>query len=227
MRFKDVFSIIGPSMIGPSSSHTAGAVRIGRVARQALGGMPLEASIRLYGSFAETYRGHGTDVALVGGMLDFATDDEAIPDAFHHAEQAGFNIQLHTEKKPVPHPNTVDLLLRNQAHAISIQGCSIGGGNIEILKVDGFSVKFTAMQPTLLIFHTDRQGMVAEVSGVLRRAGVNIGLMQVVRESRHGQALTVIECDQSPGRVVLGKIGRMESVSKIRVIDLIGEDGGA
>lgn len=214
-------------MIGPSSSHTAGAVRIGRVARQVLGAMPMEVDMRLYGSFAETYRGHGTDVALVSGVLDFATDDERIPDALHHAEQAGIKLQLYTEQKLVPHPNTVDLLLRCHGDVTSIQGCSIGGGNVEILQVECFSVKFTAMQPTLLIFHADRPGMVAEVSGVLRGAGVNIGLMQVVRESRHGKALTVIECDQSPGGMVLGKIGRMESVSKVRVIDLIGEDGRA
>jgi len=225
MRFKDVFSIIGPSMVGPSSSHTAGAVRIGLAARQALGEPPLEADIFLYGSFAETYRGHGTDLALIAGLLGYSTDDERIPDAYRQAELAGLQVRIQAEKRPEAHPNTAALSLRGRTERIRAKGRSIGGGNVEIVGIDRFDVKFAAAQPTLLVFHADRSGMVAEVSGVLTRAQVNISHMQVDRESRNGAALTVVECDQLPGGAALGEIGRIAGVGKVRLIDLAAKEG--
>jgi len=225
MRFKDVFSIIGPSMIGPSSSHTAGAVRIGRAARQALGEAPLEADIYLYGSFAQTYRGHGTDVALVSGLLDYGTDDDRIPQAFGHAVQAGLQVRFRAETKPESHPNTVAIRLRGAADEIRAKGRSIGGGNIEIVGIDRFDVKFGAVRPTLLAFHEDRAGMIAELSGVLTRSQVNISHMQVDRESRNGAALTVVECDQLPGSEELRRIGLIAGVRKVRLIDLSEKEG--
>ncbi|MBB6635025.1 L-serine ammonia-lyase, iron-sulfur-dependent subunit beta [Cohnella thailandensis] len=225
MRFKDVFSIIGPSMIGPSSSHTAGAVRIGRAARQALGEQPLEAEISLYGSFAETYRGHGTDVALVSGLLDYGTDDERIPDALSHAASAGMQVKFRAEKKPEVHPNTVSLSLGGSADRIRVKGCSIGGGNVEIVGIDRFDARFGANQPTLLVFHEDRAGMIAEMSGILLSSQVNISHMQVDRESRNGAALTVIECDQLPGSEELRRLGEIAGVRKVRLIDLSEKEG--
>ncbi len=227
MRFKDVFSIIGPSMIGPSSSHTAGAVRIGRVARQALGEPPLEAELRLYGSFAQTYRGHGTDLALIAGLLDYSTDDVRIPEAFAHAAQAGLQFRFCAETKPESHPNTAVLRLRGRADEIRAKGRSIGGGNIEIVGIDGFDVKFALNQPTLLLFHEDRAGMIAEIAGVLKESRVNIGRMQVDRESRNGAALAVIECDRLPGSRELMRIGALPGVRKARLIDLAEKEGSA
>lgn len=225
MRFKDVFSIIGPSMVGPSSSHTAGAVRIGLAARQALGEPPLEADILLYGSFAQTYRGHGTDLALIAGLLGYSTDDERIPDAYRQAELAGLQVRIQAEKRPEAHPNTAALSLRGRTERIRAKGRSIGGGNVEIVGIDRFDVKFAAALPTLLVFHVDRSGMVAEVSGVLTRAQVNISHMQVDRESRNGAALTVVECDQLPGGEALREIGRIAGVGKVRLIDLAAKEG--
>ena len=118
MRFKDVFSIIGPSMIGPSSSHTAGAIRLGRVARQLLGEQPKKAEITLFGSFADTYRGHGTDLALIGGLLDFETDDPRIPGAAEEAEALGVAIAFHISKDKADHPNTVGIVLTSDTREL-------------------------------------------------------------------------------------------------------------
>ncbi|XID92174.1 L-serine ammonia-lyase, iron-sulfur-dependent subunit beta [Paenibacillaceae bacterium WGS1546] len=225
MRFKDVFSIIGPSMIGPSSSHTAGAVRIGRAARQALGEAPLEADLYLYGSFAETYRGHGTDAALAAGLLDYGTDDDRIPGALGDAAQAGLSVRFHEEKKRESHPNTVALWLRGRSSQIRTKGRSIGGGSVEIVGIDRFDVRFTAIRPTLLVFHEDRTGTIAAISGVLSKSKVNISHMQVEREARLGAALTVVECDQLPESAELKRIAAIAGVRKVRLIDL-SEKGG-
>lgn len=138
MRFKDVFSIIGPSMVGPSSSHTAGAVRIGRAARRIFGAFPDQAEIVFYGSFAETYRGHGTDLAVVGGLLDFATDDMRIRNSIELAEAAGIELTFKTAQNVAFHPNTVELRLTDGDHTDVIAGASIGGGSVEMLRVNGF-----------------------------------------------------------------------------------------
>jgi len=222
MRFKDVFSIIGPSMVGPSSSHTAGAARLGRVARQLLGEPPGRADIVFYGSFADTYRGHGTDLAVVGGLLDWATDDERIARSFEHAEAASLKIAIRAGKAVTAHPNTAKIKLAGGARAVEVIGASIGGGNIEVHAVDGFDVKFTALYPTLLIAHRDRPGMLAEVTAALSREGVNIGYADVDRKSRSGDALTVIETDSPPSASLLDQLRGLKDVRDVRAIDLEG-----
>ncbi len=226
-RFKDVFSIIGPSMVGPSSSHTAGAVRLGRTARQLLGGQPERAEIIFYGSFAETYRGHGTDVAVVAGLLDYDTDDERIARSFEEAESAGLSFTLRTSKQAAAHPNTATFILSRGDSRARVKGCSIGGGNIEIIGVDDFDVKFTANYPTYLIFHDDEPGFIARMTAILSKAGTNIGYMEVDRKSRSGAALTVIESDEVIGEAALLEIERLSSVSSIRHINLASRTGGA
>ena len=223
MRFKDVFSIIGPVMIGPSSSHTAGAVRIGRTARQALGEEPVEAVIDLYGSFADTYRGHGTDTALAAGIMDLETDDERIRDAFQHAESAHLRMDFRVKTEAPSHPNTAGITLRGKTRQVYVKGRSIGGGNIEIVRVDKFDVKFTAIYPTLLVFHTDRAGVIAEISHILQQAKVNIGYMTVDRESRNGDVLTVIECDEGIHPQAIASIREIEGVCQISLVDLTGK----
>lgn len=227
MRFKDVFSIIGPAMIGPSSSHTAGAARIGRAARQALGEPPLEADIALYGSFADTYRGHGTDKALVAGLLGHAPDDERLRDALAHAELAGLQVSIRTGRELEPHPNTASIALRGRASSVTVKGRSIGGGSIELIAVDRFDVRFAAAQPTLLIFHEDRPGTVARIAAILDRAQGNIVSMTVGRQSRQGAALTVMECDQAVPEEAVAEIGRVAGVSRVRTIDLSAEEADA
>ncbi|MDF2669513.1 MAG: sdaAB [Paenibacillus sp.] len=220
MRFKDVFSIIGPAMVGPSSSHTAGAVRIGRVARHVLGELPDEAEIIFYGSFADTYQGHGTDLAIIGGLLDFDTDDYRIPTSISIAEQLGMSIRFRPGKGQFPHPNTAKLVVRVGEREITVVGASIGGGNIEMLSINDFDVKFTAMYPTLVIFHEDRTGMIAEVTRLLSRDHVNIGHMSVDRRGRSGEAITVIDVDGSISDAIILEIEQLSTVREVKKVDL-------
>ncbi|CAH0119985.1 L-serine dehydratase, beta chain [Paenibacillus sp. CECT 9249] len=224
MRFKDVFSIIGPSMIGPSSSHTAGAVRLGRAARRILGGMPERADILFYGSFASTYRGHGTDLALVAGLLDLQADDAGIKDALELAEEAGMSVNITASALRPAHPNTAQIRLRRGEREDTVTGCSIGGGNIEVIGVNRFDVKFTASYPTLLIFHGDRPGVIAEVTDVFRQAGANIGYMEVDRKSRSGDALTVLEMDGPISGLWTERILRLPDVRRVCLIDLAAKE---
>ncbi|KGE17056.1 L-serine ammonia-lyase, iron-sulfur-dependent subunit beta [Paenibacillus wynnii] len=223
MRFKDVFSIIGPSMIGPSSSHTAGAVRLGLTARSIFGCLPESAEIMLYGSFADTYRGHGTDMAIVGGILDYSPDDPRIRDSLNSAQRAGIRIDFRTAVKPTAHPNTVTIILQGSCREDRITGSSIGGGNIEITNVNEFDVRFTTMYPTLLIFHDDRTGMIADVTRILCNSGVNISHMDVDRKSRKGDALTVIEMDGELPQLVVQSISALPNIHRICTVNQRGE----
>ncbi|MDQ0873352.1 L-serine dehydratase [Paenibacillus sp. V4I3] len=220
MRFKDVFSIIGPSMIGPSSSHTAGAVRLGRVARQLLGEQPKKVEITLYGSFADTYRGHGTDLALIGGLLDYETDDPRIPTAAEEAEALGVEIAFLTSKDKADHPNTVRFLLSSDTRELSMTGASIGGGNVEIVNVNQFDVKFTAVYPTLVISHHDRPGMIADITAILGRSEINIGFMDLDRKGRDREAMTVIETDVSIPDSLIQELKDLSMIYEIKKVDL-------
>jgi len=220
MRFKDVFSIIGPAMIGPSSSHTAGAVRIGRVARQLLGELPEQVNIRLYGSFAETYRGHGTDIALVGGILDMDTDDPGIRDSLAKAEKLGVDVSISPSRGISPHPNTAKITLRKGERSVEVLGSSIGGGNIVIHSVNGFDIKFSGDFPTIVLFHLDKTGVIAGVTKVLSDAGINIGFMDVARAEREGEAMTAIEVDSPVSQEVLVRLSRLKHVRRVLQIDL-------
>jgi L-serine dehydratase len=226
MRFKDVFSIIGPSMIGPSSSHTAGAIRLGRVARQLLGELPHKAEITLYGSFADTYRGHGTDLALIGGILDFETDDPRIPRAAEEAEALGVTIAFHISKDKADHPNTVGIVLTTENRKINMKGASIGGGNIEIVSVDQFDVKFTANYPTLVISHQDRPGMIADITTLLGRSLINIGFMDLDRRGRNQEAMTVIETDAPIPDTLIEQLLLLSMITEIRKVDLAEKERG-
>ncbi|MDF2648971.1 MAG: sdaAB [Paenibacillus sp.] len=220
MRFKDVFSIIGPSMIGPSSSHTAGAVRLGRVARQLLGEQPKKVEITLYGSFADTYRGHGTDLALIGGLLDYETDDPRIPIAAEEAEALGVEITFLTSKDKADHPNTVRFILTSDTRELSMTGASIGGGNVEIVNVNQFDVKFTAVYPTLVISHHDRPGMIADITALLGRSQINIGFMDLDRKGRDREAMTVIETDVSIPDSLIEELKNLSMIHEIKKVDL-------
>ncbi|KKO54923.1 L-serine ammonia-lyase, iron-sulfur-dependent subunit beta [Paenibacillus sp. DMB20] len=225
MRFKDVFSIIGPSMVGPSSSHTAGAVRIGRAARRIFGAFPEQAEIVFYGSFAETYRGHGTDLAVVGGLMDFATDDMRIRNSIELAEAAGMNLTFKTAQNVAYHPNTVLLKLKEaDGREDIILGASIGGGNIEMLGINGFDVKFTMNYPVLLVFHKDTPGMVAHISRILDSGVVNIGYMDVDRKGRGGEALTVVETDEAVPQELIEHIRGLSNVHRVVFADLTTEE---
>lgn len=193
----NVFDILGPVMIGPSSSHTAGAVRIGKIARIVLGEQIIKADVYLHGSFAETYLGHGTDRAIVGGLLGFATDDERIREAVAIAAKVGIQVTFHKSNLGEVHPNTAKIISSGvSGKTISIVASSVGGGNIKVINVLGFSVNFSGQYHTLIIPHLDRPGTVGAVVGVLAGKGINIAQMYVTRERLGLQAMMVIETDE-------------------------------
>jgi L-serine dehydratase len=221
MRFKDVFAIIGPAMVGPSSSHTAGAARLGRAARQLLGCQPDRAVITFYGSFAETYQGHCTDLAIVGGILDYDTDDSRLVTSMEDAEKLGIQIEFKVGYGNYGHPNTASIVLAHDHKELTMKGASIGGGNIEVSKVDGYDVRFTGNYPTLVITHIDRTGMLAEITGLLQREGVNIGHLSLDRKGRSGEALTVIEIDNQITSQLLIGLQNMQQVKEVRTVELM------
>ena len=220
MKFKSVFDIIGPVMIGPSSSHTAGAARIGRVARSLFGREPQWAEISLYHSFAKTYKGHGTDVALVGGLLDFDTFDERIIDALSIAEEKGMRIQFTEESANADHPNTARIRIGDENGELELVGISIGGGKIEITELNGFQLRLSGHHPALLVVHDDRHGAIAAVSNILSRHEINIGHMEVSRKEKGKMALMTIEVDQNLDDAIIDEISRLPNITKVaRVVD--------
>lgn len=194
----NIFDIMGPVMVGPSSSHTAGAVRIGLISRRLLGSQPVSATLLLHGSFAATGTGHGTDKALVAGLLGMQPDDPDIPRSFSLAQQAGMELTVGTVALRGAHPNTVVLTLTNaQGRTLEINASSLGGGRVKVNSLDGLEASFTGDYPTLIIRNEDRPGLVADVAQLLSDRNVNIATMQLYRDRRGGLAVMVIESDQS------------------------------
>ena len=193
----NIFDIMGPIMVGPSSSHTAGAARIGYITRRLLGSQPVKAELLLHGSFAATGAGHGTDKALTAGLLGMRPDDPRLPRSFELAAQAGMELTLGKTVLRGAHPNTVLLRVEdgNGKH-LEVVASSLGGGRVKVCSIDGLDASFTGELPTLIIRNEDRPGMVAEVSAILSRRQVNIAAMQLYRNSRGGLAVMVIESDQ-------------------------------
>ena len=192
-----VFDIVGPRMTGPSSSHTAGAVRLAHVARHIAGMNVAEVYFTLYGSFAETGRGHGTDKALIGGALGMNPDDERIKDAYRIARETGVLVHVDFSDEPVNHPNTARIrILAEDGHETEVVGQSIGGGNILITEINGLDVKLTGDYPTLIVQHHDEPGVIAEVSHVLAQLNINIAFMRVFRHGKGEDAYMTIETDQ-------------------------------
>lgn len=218
----NVFDIIGPIMIGPSSSHTAGAVRIGKIARELLGEQPVDVVVKLHGSFAQTYKGHGTNKAIIGGLLGLATDDERIKDSMQLAAAQGLNYCFETVELKNVHANTTWIEATGQSgKRVSVQGSSIGGGNIRIEQINGLRVEVTAQYETMIVAHRDIPGVVAAVANLLAYNSINIAQMKVYRSKRGGDAMMVIETDQSifPAlSVMLEKLPHVNNVTIIKAI---------
>lgn len=214
-----IFDIIGPVMIGPSSSHTAGAVRLGRMARIILGERPVAAAIDLHGSFAQTYRGHGTDKALAAGLLGYHPDDVRIRDSLQTARQEDLSISFNPVDLGDVHPNTAVIHLTGvSGRKTRIVGASVGGGNIVITKIDDFEVELTGEYHTLISIHQDQPGVVAMISSILAANCVNIAFMRVSRRQRGSQALAIIEADQTISDSCLQAIRTAPSVEMALVI---------
>ena len=201
----DIFDILGPIMVGPSSSHTAGAARIGRMGRTLLGCQPKTAKIHLHGSFAVTGVGHGTDRALVAGLLGMKPDDLAIPDSFELAEKQGMQFSFDEIHLKDAHPNSVLMELEGakEGQKLQMQACSVGGGQIQVTSLNGVAVNFTGAYNTLIIQNRDDRGYIADITTTLSRARVNIANMSLSRGHRGGDALMVIETDERIPPVVL------------------------
>ncbi len=209
----DLFDLIGPVMIGPSSSHTAGAARIGLTARMLLGEELTRAEIGLHGSFAKTHRGHGTDRAIVGGLMGMHVDDERLRNSLSIARDAGISVHFHLVNIRGAHPNTVRLKVTGvSGRVLEIEAASVGGGNIEVHKIDGLSVNFTGKENTLIIRHTDVTGAIASITGALAQNHVNIANMQAYRRQQGGEAMIVMELDGVPNQASLDTINSMAVV---------------
>ncbi|MDP5276500.1 L-serine ammonia-lyase, iron-sulfur-dependent subunit beta [Chengkuizengella axinellae] len=220
MKFKSVFDIIGPVMIGPSSSHTAGAARIGKVARSLFGREPKWISISFYGSFAKTYKGHGTDVAIIGGILDFDTFDERIKSSLGIAHQSGIQITFHEEDAVTDHPNTARVKIGDDQGDLELVGVSIGGGKIEITELNGFELKLSGNHPAILIAHNDKFGAIAAVANLLAKHQINIGHMEVSRKEKGKLALMTIEVDQNIDDSVLNDISILPNILQVtKIVD--------
>lgn len=218
MKFRSVFDVIGPVMIGPSSSHTAGAARIGRVARTLFGRQPEWARIHLYGSFAETYKGHSSDVAIIGGLLDYDTFDERIKTAFSEAEKVGLTYEFIPEEEEMDHPNTAKIVIGDSESVMELTGISIGGGKMEVVELNGFPLRLSGNYPALLVVHEDRTGLIASVSNALARQDVNIAHMEVGRKEKGKMALMVIEVDQLIDSSIIEELKVLPHIIQIAVI---------
>ncbi len=216
----NIFDILGPVMVGPSSSHTAGAVRIGLIARRLLGGQPATAKITLSGSFAATGTGHGTDRALVAGLLGMKPDDIRIPDSFALAVEQGLAFTFDRTELKEAHPNTAILQLSTAGgRELEVQASSLGGGRIMVNKLDGINVNFNGDSPTLIVHNLDQPGHVAEVTSMLSHKSVNIATMQLYRNHRGGYAVMVIETDQDIPAEALRWLSRLEGVIKVTYLN--------
>jgi L-serine dehydratase len=211
-----IFDMIGPVMIGPSSSHTAGVVRIGRVANRILGGVPETATITFYNSFARTYEGHGSDRAVVAGLLDYKTDDARIKTSFDEAEKKGFEFEF----KPVGnasiyHPNTIRILAEANGKKVEVIGVSKGGGVIGIIEVDGFSSNFTASQHTIILKATDRPGSISFIANVMAHDDCNIATMSVSRRGKNDMACQFLEVDSGIRNLTLEYLNSLSWIHEI------------
>ena len=217
----NLYDIIGPVMVGPSSSHTAGAVKIGYVSRKLMAQPIVKAQILLYGSFLATGKGHGTQIAIVAGLLGMKTDDCRIPDSFRLAGEAGMEISFGEAELKDAHPNSAQLILTGaDGRQLEIVGESIGGSRINIASIDGLSANFSGDYPTLIVHNLDQPGHVAEVTSMLSHKSVNIATMQLYRAGRGGHAVMVIECDQEVSKESIQWLAHLEGIEKVTYYSL-------
>ncbi|TVR95203.1 MAG: L-serine ammonia-lyase, iron-sulfur-dependent, subunit beta [Trueperaceae bacterium] len=221
-----LLDVIGPVMVGPSSSHTAGACRLALLARHAFGHAPHEARFVLHGSFAKTARGHGTDLALVAGALGAAPDDARIPVAFAEAERAGLAVSFTTADLGDVHPNSVRIELHGRDAAgaergLVLQGSSLGGGIVRVFELDGFRIEFSGAAPTLLVRHVDTPGVIARVTRVIADDEVNVAALYSARKRRGGEALMAVECDRAITPVAAAYLLHLNAITWLRQVPAV------
>lgn len=217
----NLFDIVGPVMVGPSSSHTAGAVRIGYIARLLLNEEIQKAEIYLHGSFHATGKGHGTDRALIAGLLGMHPEDERIPNSFQIAKEQGMTFSFAGIELRDAHPNSVLMKLTGvNGRQLEIEAASIGGGRIKICKLDGLEANFCGDYPTLIVHNLDQPGHVAEVTSMLAHKSVNIATMQLYRDKRGGDAVMIIECDKEVPAESINWLEKLEGIRKVTYLSL-------
>lgn len=226
MKEFSCFDIVGPIMIGPSSSHTAGAARLGKIAGIIAGEDDIkEVEFLLYGSFSKTYRGHGTDKALVAGILGLNPWDERLKYSFEIAEDKNLKFYFTETDLASEHPNTVKFIItRKDERKIEVLGSSIGGGNIKINEIDGQKVEFDGKYPTLIIRHKDVPGMISKVSTVISEAGINIAFLKVYRKIKGVSAAMVFETDEVIPDSLLALIKQVGNIESVRCINPVMEE---
>ncbi|KAJ49477.1 L-serine dehydratase [Clostridium tetanomorphum] len=224
MKDFGVFDIVGPIMIGPSSSHTAGAARLAKVASIIAGGKIKKVQFLLHGSFAKTYKGHGTDKALVAGILRMDPWDENLKDSFLIAEKEGIEVVFIETDLGDVHPNTVKFIItKDDGQSSEVSGSSIGGGNIVIFDIEGQEVEFTGEYPTLLTQHRDMPGVISKITSILYEEKMNIANMRVYRNSRGKQATMALETDSLISHEIIDKIKVIPEIENVKFINPIVE----
>lgn len=222
MKKYGVFDILGPIMIGPSSSHTAGAARLGKIARAISGEDIKEVTFLLHGSFGKTYKGHGTDKALVAGILGMEPSDVRLRNSIEIANQQGINLTFKEFDLGDQHPNTVKFIIKNSINkTFEISGSSIGGGSIKITEINGIKVDFTGEYPTLIIYHKDIPGVVSKVADIIYKGKINIAFMKVYRLEKGKDAQMVFEMDNTLSQEIIDEIKTVDSVLNLIIINPI------
>lgn len=224
MKTYRLFDVLGPKMIGPSSSHTAGAVKLGRVARALARGNVKKVVFHLHGSFAATYRGHGTDRALLAGLMGFPTWSEDIKNALFIAKDKGIDFHFQPIDLGDVHPNTVRVeITDSEGNSQSMTGSSIGGSNIRIIAINRDNVDFTGDYPTLIVKYTDRPGVIADVTGRISGQGINVAFLKVFRSSKGRGATMVFETDETVPQTLIENLRTTPGVSLVSFLNLEDE----
>ena len=222
MSFISVFDVLGPNMIGPSSSHTAGAALIAQLAQKMIAPPIVRVDFTLYGSFAKTYRGHGTDRALLGGIMGFGTDDVRIRDSYAIAQERGLHFSFApNEVETDIHPNTVDIRMENvDGLVMTVRGESLGGGKVCIVRINDMPVEFSGEYNALIVVQQDKPGVVAHITSALSERGVNIAFMRLYREAKGETAYTIIESDQAIPPEIIDSIKSHDGIYETTVIQV-------
>lgn len=222
MKFISIFDVIGPNMIGPSSSHTAGAAAIGKLSRSLFKGNLKKVTLTLYGSFSATYKGHGTDKALLGGVLGFEPDDIRIRDSFAIAKEQGIAYEFKVDRITNPtHPNTVQIEFEGKdGKKLTTKGVSVGGGRIKIVEINGIEVDFTGEYSTLIISQTDKCGVAAHITSCLRDANVNIAFLRIFREKKGQNAFTIVESDDQIPDQIVKEIEKHDQIHGVMLVQM-------
>lgn len=225
-KYNSIFDILGPVMVGPSSSHTAGAARLGKIARYIADGDIKRVEITLYGSFAETGKGHGTEMALVAGILGMEPHDEKLRHSQQIAKEQGIEISFKKGNIQGIHPNTARFTIeKNNGTFIVVTGASVGGGAVIVNEIDSFNVELTGDYFTIVTRHIDKKGIISKVTTLLAESNVNIGNMKVRRDKGKGEASMIIETDEIVSKDVLEKIKKLDEMIFVIEIKPVKENG--